>query len=371
MTDPDDILTEMSDEALIRATLGRDGYDSGFLDRVDAELLSRGLTIESYANDVGLRDRTGESSCNLAEAYEQLDLLTLWSPVEWTNALGDRLAIHKEVTGFLAHRYDETGYVESARFDDGETRGELDRFLNLKPADWVGGIDLSEWVTVDKTASSRFLQRVVQEFADRNIDPLVIPPDPDSGRKSYEIRVSTEDSSSAKLVLSELYAKIEALEQHVIALADSDDRKKELETYDLLKDLVPGKPAVFYNRASVLYELGDLEGAVEGLLEAMSLGMPEEKLFESRINPTGLTIASTARNTAYPDYFEDIEAYLIKIEPDLPEHLALLHGLATIARIKDRSDLVLGYYTRILDIDPSDQVAGTNQAFLLAEEETK
>ena len=48
----------------------------------------------------------------------------------------------------------------------------------------------------------------------------------------------------------------------------------------------------------------------------------------------------------------------------------LLHGLATIARIKDRIALVPGNYTRILDIDPSDQVAKTNQAFLLAEEES-
>ena len=135
MTYPDDTLTEMSDEALIRASLGRDGYDRGFLARVDAELLARGLTIESYANDIGLRDRTGESPCNLSEAYERLDLLTLWSPVEWINALGDRLAIQKEVTGYLAHRYDETGYVESARFDNGEVRAELDRFLNLKPAE--------------------------------------------------------------------------------------------------------------------------------------------------------------------------------------------------------------------------------------------
>jgi hypothetical protein len=104
----------------------------------------------------------------------------------------------------------------------------------------------------------------------------------------------------------------------------------------------------------------------------MTLGLPDQDLSKYRGNNTGLSqmISQTARDARYPDYFEDIEVYLHKIEPSLPNQIPLLHGLTTISRIKDQGTLARAYYTRILDVDPADQIAKTNRTLLTPEEET-
>jgi tetratricopeptide (TPR) repeat protein len=240
------------------------------------------------------------------------------------------------------------------------------------PPTWEDAFDLGEWPIVEATSSVRFLKRLSNEFEEKRIDHIVVAVDQSEDARGYDIRVQAKDTHAAEIVLSELYEKIETLQQHAESLSSTDQREEELETYDLLIDLVPGKPAAIYNRASVLYELGNREAAVDGLLDAMALGMPEENLSKYRGNSTGLfQMSLTSRGAKCPDYFEDIEAYLRKIEPEMPEHIPLLHGLATLSRIENKESRAAGYYTRILDIDPTDQVAKTNLALLESEEETE
>jgi hypothetical protein len=81
-------LSEMSNEALVRASLDTKTYDDRFLQRVQTELAYRGLTIQSFADHVFVRERASESSCTIPESLDIFDELSLWSPVEWTNALG-------------------------------------------------------------------------------------------------------------------------------------------------------------------------------------------------------------------------------------------------------------------------------------------
>jgi hypothetical protein len=81
-------------------------------------------------------------------------------------------------------------------------------------------------------------------------------------------------------------------------------------------------------------------------------------------------VSLTSRIASYPEYFEDVEAYLKLIETKLPENIPLFHGLATLARLKNETGRSLGYYIRILNTDPDNQITRTNQALLLAEEES-
>jgi tetratricopeptide (TPR) repeat protein len=362
----------MEDAALVRVSLDTDSYDDAFRERVRKELEYRGLTIESFADHVFVREPDGDLSCSIPEALEAFDRLQLWIPVEWTNALDSRVTVQRDTSWWLIHRHDETGYIATARFVETEARSALEHFLNLKPADWTNAFDLGSWPVVDATSSNRFAQRVTREFADRDLDHIVIVRYDASETPNYELRVEKQDTREAETLLSEFYGKIDSLQSHAESLADTDNRQEELETYNILTDLLPGKPAVFYNQASVLYELDRFEESVTGFLEALALGMPQQSLSQYKGNSTGLfqVISQTSRNASSPDYFEDVEAYLKKIEAKLPENIPLLHGLATLARLKNEPGRSLSYYTRILGTDPDNQIARTNQALLLAEEES-
>jgi hypothetical protein len=77
-----DRMSEMSDEGLVRASLDSETYDHAFRQRVETELTYRGLTVESFADRVFMRDRTGDASCTISESLEKFDQLSVWSPVE-------------------------------------------------------------------------------------------------------------------------------------------------------------------------------------------------------------------------------------------------------------------------------------------------
>ena len=372
MTDRD-TLQEMSDEALIRASLEKETYDRDFLERVGAELKMRGLAVATFADHILLRQGDTVDSCSIETALQVFDDLEVWNPTEWENALGDRITIQRGTEQWLAHRQDEAGYVESARFDQIAARKSLESFLTLEHVAWPSPFDLTTWPIVDATPSRKFLQRVSRELTEQMIEHIVISPASAEENQTFDIRVPDDQTLAAEKILSELYARIEELQQQAQKLADTDERKKELEVYELLKELVPGKAAVVYNHASVLYELGELDRAIEGWLEAMSMGMPEEKLSEYRGNRTGLfqMTSLTAGKMRYPDYFKDIEAYLHKVESQITDNTSLLHGLATLSRINDDSDGAIGYYGRILDIEPDDQIARTNLAMLQSQEEAE
>ncbi|HAA73666.1 TPA: hypothetical protein DCE37_00915 [Candidatus Latescibacteria bacterium] len=134
---------------------------------------------------------------------------------------------------------------------------------------------------------------------------------------------------------------------------------------------MPDHAAIAYNRASTLFEYGDLDGAVDGLLEAMSIGIPEPDLSYYKAARGGLVQMAfpSKHEIRYPDYFLDIETYLHKVEAQRAEGVPLLHGLAPLARIRKDDAAALGYYTRILDLDPEDHTALTNQALLESQED--
>jgi hypothetical protein len=71
----------------------------------------------------------------------------------------------------------------------------------------------------------------------------------DGTDRGGDIRLQPKDTHTAEVILSELYAKIEALQQHAEALSETDKQTEELETYDLLIELVPGKAAAICNQA--------------------------------------------------------------------------------------------------------------------------
>lgn len=359
------LLGEVSDEALIRAALDEETYDKAVRDRVRSELHRRGLSIEDYADHILVKARDAVDTLSIHDALVTFDEMEAWSPVEWTNAVRDRVTIQRNQDDCLIHSIGESGYIASSRQDVASARSQLEAFLRLQVVVWDGAFDINTWPVVDASKSPLFLKRLEQELAHRSVEHIVVCPGPESDDRTCDIRVPSNRTRAAEEALSDLYDRIEHLRQQARALAETDQREKELEIYDLLRDLTPDRASVVYNRAAVLYELGDLNGALDGFLEALSIGMPEENLSRYRGNRTGLfQMALTSRQKNNPEYFEDIEAFLLKIEPERPDSVPLLHGLATLARMNDRGDRALGYYGRILDLDPNDQAARTNVALL-------
>ena len=177
--------------------------------------LSGGLRWHRSLTTFSSENRNGESTCTIEESVQKLESMKHWRPVEWTNALGQPITIQVGSLGWLAHRQDASDLVESSRFDADHIEDALRRnHLGLQATEWQDGFSLDTWPVVDASTSRAFIARVSQELADREVDHIVVCPRTDTESEPCDIRTPQDQTRRAEEVLSELYAKIEALQQH-------------------------------------------------------------------------------------------------------------------------------------------------------------
>ena len=141
---------------------------------------------------------------------------------------------------------------------------------------------------------------------------------------------------------------------------------------------MPDNLAVHYNRGNILIELDRLDEAVESLIEAIVLGLPEigDKIdlkpsrgsgVAGSVNPLLSLVALSRENNEqlhYPDYIDDIEMLLLHIREQRPENTRILHGLAIIAEQKNDIAEACQHYRDMLAIDPQNKAAQTHLAYL-------
>ncbi len=371
----------MSDRELVRTlTIDRDNFQKTFLVIAESEREKRALSIENFIDDVHLaqNDEEGES-CTINQALAKVHSdIPLWSILTLTNCLEDAWVIQREVSQWLVHHYEEEGYATSFFFDTTEQlKSTLRRFLSLKFWSVDVSYDLNIWKPIFQSRSPAFLNKIISELGD--ISHTVKTPLFSQDQKGQLVLlVHPEFEKQAQEIVDNNRTKIEQLYDRAEHLTRTKNSEQELRVYDILSELVPDNLAVHYNRGNVLIELDRLDEAVESLIEAIVLGLPEigDKIdlkprrgsgVSGNVNPLLNLMALSRENDEsphYPDYIDDIEILLQHIGEQLLENTRILHGLAIIAEQKNDIAAACQHYRDMLAIDPQNKAAQTHLAYL-------
>ena len=371
----------MSDRELVRTlTIDRENFQKAFLVIAESEREKRALSIENFIDDVHLaqNDEEGES-CSINQALAKVHSnIPLWSILTITNCLEDAWVIQREFSQWLVHHYVEDGYTTSFFFATTEQlKSTLRRFLSLKFWSVDVSYDLNTWKPIFQSRSPAFLNKIISELGD--ISHTVKTPLFSQDQKGQLVLlVHPEFEKQAQEIVDNNHTKIEQLYDRAEYLARTKNSEQELRIYDILSELVPDNLAVHYNRGNVLIELDRLDEAVESLIEAIVLGLPEigDKIdlkprrgsgVSGNVNPLLNLMALSRENNEslhYPDYIDDVEILLQHIGEQRLENTRILHGLAIIAEQKNDIAVACQHYRDMLAIDPQNKAAQTHLAYL-------
>ena len=371
----------MSDRELVRTlTIDRENFQETFLVIAESEREKRALSIENFIDDIHLaqNDEEGES-CTINQALAKVHSdIPLWSILTITNCLEDAWVIQREFSQWLVHHYVEDGYLTSFFFDNTEQlKSTLRRFLSLEFWSVDVSYDLNTWKPIFQSRSPAFLNKIISELGD--ISHTVKTPLFSQDQKGQLVLlVHPEFEKQAQEIVDNNHTKIEQLYDRAEYLAKTKNSEQELRVYDILSELVPDNLAVHYNRGNVLIELDRLDEAVESLIEAIVLGLPEigDKIdlkprrgsgVAGSVNPLLSLVALSRENNEqlhYPAYIDDIEILLLHIREQRPKNTRILHGLAIIAEQKNDIAVACQHYRDMLAIDPQNKAAQTHLAYL-------
>ena len=371
----------MSDRELVRTlTIDRENFQWAFLVIAESEREKRALSIENFIDDVHLaqNDEEGES-CSINQALAKVHSdIPLWSILTITNCLEDAWVIQREFSQWLVHHYVEDGYLTSFFFDTTEQlKSTLRRFLSLEFWSVDVSYDLNTWKPIFQSRSPAFLNKIISELGD--ISHTVKTPLFSQDQKGQLVLlVHPEFEKQAQEIADNNHTKIEQLYDRAEHLAKTKNSEQELRIYDILSELVPDNLAVHYNRGNVLIELDRLDEAVESLIEAIVLGLPEigNKIdlkpsrgsgVSGNVNPLLNLMALSRENNEplhYLDYIDDVEILLLHIREQRPKNTRILHGLAIIAEQKNDIAVACQHYRDMLAIDPQDKAAQTHLTYL-------
>ena len=371
----------MSDRELVRTlTIDRDNFQKTFLVIAESEREKRALSIENFIDDVHLAQNDEEgASCTIDQALAKVHLdIPLWSILTITNCLEDAWVIQREFSQWLVHHYVEDGYTTSFFFDNTKKlKSTLRRFLSLEFWSVDVSYDLNTWKPIFQSRSPAFLNKIISELGD--ISHTVKTPLFSQDQKGQLVLlVHPEFEKQAQEIVDNNHTKIEQLYDRAEYLAKTKNSEQELRIYDILSELVPDNLAVHYNRGNVLIELDRSDEAVESLIEAIVLGLPEigDKIdlkprrgsgVAGSVNPLLSLVALSQENNEqlhYPDYIDDVEILLHHIREQRPKNTRILHGLAIIAEQKNDIAVAGQHYRDMLAIDPQNKAAQTHLAYL-------
>lgn len=374
---------EMNDQDLVRAlTLDKEYYRDQFREIASRELARREVNLSELVDRIEVTLNNQESEiCTIDQALSKLKKeASLWDIWIFTNCLDESLVLQKERLRWMIHHYSEEKYEKSFFVEIQEDVKELlSRFLCMK--DWKDYIDrvynLNKWKTLVRSKSHKYITKITSELEAAKVTYTVQTPiySHDSD-ESLSILVPDEYMKIANNIIEENENRVLDLYIQASKLAKSGDLTEELEIYNLLTQSVSDNPAIFYNRGSILFELGCYEEAADSFIEAVSLGMEDtedeikfgrEKLSRGLVGMIGLgglffkkTHRPNDEYREYPEFIDDAELFLMKILEIKPRAITILHCLAAISRLKKDITRAKERYNRILSIKPSDSIAHLN-----------
>ena len=377
----------LDDAALVRAlTVDRETNSAALIDEAGRELDRRGLTVEAVMDRVSVRlGRDRETTVSAAEAAALVnDEVPRGAVAAFTHALGEILILQREAWGWVAHHYEGESYGLSYLLDETDAAvALLEAFLGLR--DWRAlggeGHHLDEWEIVVRSEEADDVRALADRLAEAGI-PHVLrgPPFTPEGDPTTSLLVPPERRQEAMETTGTGRRSVRRLHRLARERDEAGDLNGELAVYEELAEVDAGNPAVHYNRGAVLLELGRTEEAAAAFLRCAGRGIER---MEARLAPGGGGVGgggglggavartlgrlgSGAGQPHVPDFLIDAEMQLLALEERLPQRKELLHGLASLARVKGDAEAAARRYHQVLELDPEDEVARFQLGYLRA-----
>ena len=376
----------LDDAGLVRAlTVDRETNSAALIDEAGRELDRRGLTVEAVMDRVSVRlGRDRETTVSAAEAAALVnDEVPRGAVAAFTHALGEILILQREAWGWVAHHYEGESYGLSYLIDETDAaRSLLEAFLKLR--DWRAqageGHHLDEWEIVVRSEEADDVRALADRLGEAGI-PHVLrgPPFTPEGDPTTSLLVPPEHRDEAMETTGTGRRSVRRLHRQARERDEAGDRDGELAVYEELAEVDAGNPAVHYNRGAVLLELGRAEEAAAAFLRCAGRGIER---MERNLSPGGGVggggglggalartmgrLGSGAGRPHVPDYLVDAELQLLALEERLPPRKELLHGLASLARVKGDAETAARRYHQVLELDPEDEVARFQLGYLRA-----
>jgi len=365
-------------------------YNDHFRAVTSRELARRGTDLETLLNSVAVRFQDKEpQAATIDQALAKLDEETpLWPLWTFTNFFEEALVVQKDSRTWVVHHYANDEYTHSSFVANRARLQELlSRFLRLQS--WDDLVEtthqLDSWKALIDSKSTKYLAKVAAELDKAQIPYTVKSPLISGAQEKWlSVIVPEEEMAAANTILDDIEKQLLDLYHRATELADTTNRIEEVRIYDLLVDIVPHNPAVFYNRGSALLEMDHYQDAADSFIEAVSIIVDQESkevrfdgrprgrmggtfgmamtLFDSLARAREKT--PTATPPDYPELIDDAELFLLQLTELLPNYTRILHCLANISRLKQDLPRVESLYEDILAIDPKDQLAHTNLNYL-------
>ena len=378
----------MADRELVRAvTVDREKFAAGFHSVALGELQRREVSLERFVDFAWVGHPTGRRRrCSVAEALEVVDEeMPLWRLFLFGNCLDDALVMQRERSQWTIHHYVAEEYRHSFfLFERNSLRSVLDCFLRLEP--WAGLVEqthnLDDWELFEHSSSREQIDQLATELGEGGIPHTIKPPSISRDQdEAFSLLVPAELLDAADEIVNDFEGELDRLYTQATELAAGADPRRELEVYGQLVEAAPTNPAVFYNRGSLLLELGRYQEAADSLVEAVSLGMEVAQTpLQPGLNQGGgglLGVVVTLfrksfadggreRSPSYPDFIEDAEMLLGTVLEHLPNNTKVIHCLASICRLRHDAAGAASHYRRILDIEPDDRIARFYLGYLQA-----
>ena len=378
----------LDDAGLARAlTVDRETNSAALIDEAGRELDRRGLTVEAVIDRVSVRmGRDREAAVSATEAAALVnDEVPRGAVAAFTDCLGETLILQREAWGWVAHHYEGDSYGLSYLVDDTEqARALLETFLGLR--DWRDqageGHHLDDWETVVRSEEADDVRALADRLAEAGI-PHVLrgPPFTPEGDPTTSLLVPPERREEAMEATGTGRRSVRRLHRLARERDEAGDRNGELAVYEELAETDGGNPAVHYNRGAVLLELGRVEEAAGAFLRCAGRGIER---MEASLAPGGGggvggggglggavarmmgRLGGGGGRPHFPEYLVDTELQLLALEERLPPRKELLHGLASLARLKGDAETAARRYHQVLELDPEDEVARFQLGYLRA-----
>ena len=381
----------MENQDIIRVlTVDKNQYNATYLEMAQREIDRRGLVLRDRVDTVNVA-WNNESGKDMTRAQAVAQAGGAWSPwalLTLVNCVGDAWVVQREFASWLIHFYERDAYRFSSFFNAlPELSDTLMLFMSLEPWEVAESHELDGWKPIFETRSRAFLTKIVADLVRDDIQHTVKTPLFTGDKEGeyiltvpgYHVKAGEQIVGRAQEALGKLYDQAEKS-------ALGDRREEELKLYDLLEQLVPENPAVHYNRAQALMEIGEEEGAIVALGEAIVLALPdltrevtpsagEDSLAQlaGNLNPL-LSLLRVShekkdgRDISYPDYIDDCAQVLEGLLQRRPDNIPARHCLATISELKGDIASAKKYCAEILERDDTDAAARSNLAYHKAAE---
>lgn len=375
-----------NDADLVRAvTVARAESSATLLDEAARELERRSLKVEVFVDRVTVRvGSVEEAVTTVAEALAMVrDDVQRQAVAGFTNCFGETLLYQREGWGWVAHHYDDDTYALSYLLPSTQqARDVLERFLRLQ--DWRetagDGHHLDDWKTLAASEDGEAVLALADRLVAANVPHVVRSPlFTQDGDRTVSLLVRAAQHAEAEAAAGTGRVPIRRLYRRARECDEAGDRAGELAVYEELAEADAGNAAVHYNHGVVLLETGRQEEAAAAFMRCIARGLervkPSLDVGGSRSGAGGIfgvaarlagRLASGSARPHYPDYLDDAELRLQALMEQSGPRRDMLHSLASVSRIKGDTEGATERYTRILEIDPEDEVARFQLNYLRA-----